>query len=326
MAVISTKELFEAFFANKSEDVIKKTGAQIDRPEVYLYEKKIGKQLIDMDIDELFEMILTFRRGSVEKDGAAISLTSYTQISSYYRSLWNFYIDNYEIIRNPWNNPRMRGSKAYQYLTSHRPKFTKETLDEAISKVRVEYNDEKATFIECMLLLFYHGVAKPEEIIDITEDMIDFEKGEIDFGYKKIVLSEKCVDVLKKEHELRYSPGLRNDVCYESYCGSYIKFPVFANYVGSFQSRPKDKVKSIITRAISNDVGAKFDYNITYSIVYYLGLYEVLKSKFGEERTKHLVSSLKDTDAARELLAFVKEYGVPGNNITMIKKLLFPFI
>lgn len=59
-AKISTKELFDMFFNEKDKENAKKTRPQIDRPEVYEYEKKIGKQLIEMDVDELFEMISSF--------------------------------------------------------------------------------------------------------------------------------------------------------------------------------------------------------------------------------------------------------------------------
>ena len=56
MAVISTQELFKRFFENKDPETVRKTRSQVDRPEVYAYEEKIGKQLVDMNEDELFEL------------------------------------------------------------------------------------------------------------------------------------------------------------------------------------------------------------------------------------------------------------------------------
>lgn len=57
MAKIPTKQLFDEFFASKGKDetYLRKIRAKADRPEVYAYEEKIGKQLVDMDVDELFE-------------------------------------------------------------------------------------------------------------------------------------------------------------------------------------------------------------------------------------------------------------------------------
>ena len=59
MDKISTKALMDEFFKDKypSEDTRKKIQPQIDRHEVYAYEQKIGKQLVEMNVDELFEMM-----------------------------------------------------------------------------------------------------------------------------------------------------------------------------------------------------------------------------------------------------------------------------
>ena len=43
LAVISTHELFDRFFENKDPETVRKTRSQVDRPEVYAYEAKIGK-------------------------------------------------------------------------------------------------------------------------------------------------------------------------------------------------------------------------------------------------------------------------------------------
>ena len=98
MAEYTTKQLFDMFFAQKDENTAYKTRPQIDRPEVYAYEKKIGKQLVDMDVDELFEMILTFngdRRAA--NTSYSISYSSYDQIASLYRTFFNFYIDTVDV-------------------------------------------------------------------------------------------------------------------------------------------------------------------------------------------------------------------------------------
>ena len=60
MAVISTHELFDKFFEGKDPETVRKTRPQVDRPEVYAYEIKVGKQLVEMNEEELFAMICSF--------------------------------------------------------------------------------------------------------------------------------------------------------------------------------------------------------------------------------------------------------------------------
>ena len=60
MSLIKTKELFDEFFTNYHSEAAKTNRTMVDRPEVYAYEEKIGKQLVDMSVDELLEMLRTF--------------------------------------------------------------------------------------------------------------------------------------------------------------------------------------------------------------------------------------------------------------------------
>lgn len=47
MSVIPTKVLFDKFFEGKDPETVRKTRAQVDRPEVYAYEAKIGNRNVN---------------------------------------------------------------------------------------------------------------------------------------------------------------------------------------------------------------------------------------------------------------------------------------
>ena len=61
MGKVSTQELLDMYYASVAGTSAEKTRVQIDRPELYAYEIKIGKELIDMDVDDLFGLIIEFR-------------------------------------------------------------------------------------------------------------------------------------------------------------------------------------------------------------------------------------------------------------------------
>lgn len=63
---MNTRELLDEYFTNERPDLTAaKIRGQIDREELYTYEKKIGKQLVDMDSMEIFELI----KSIIVKDG-----------------------------------------------------------------------------------------------------------------------------------------------------------------------------------------------------------------------------------------------------------------
>lgn len=62
MAVISTKQLMEEYFAEQEKlgRDVRRRKSQLERPELYAYEKTIGKQLVEFDADDILGMIATF--------------------------------------------------------------------------------------------------------------------------------------------------------------------------------------------------------------------------------------------------------------------------
>ena len=103
MAVIPTKVLFDKFFEGKDPDTIRKTRAQVDRPEVYVYEANVGKQLVDMNEDELFEMICSFHnKKSAVREGLKVGSGTFKKYVSNFRLIFQFYIDNFEVNCTPF--------------------------------------------------------------------------------------------------------------------------------------------------------------------------------------------------------------------------------
>ena len=124
MAKISTKELFDLYYESVKGTSAEKTRPQIDKPELYAYEMKIGKELLDMEVDDLFGLIIELRNKRRGKEiNFMISHSSYDQISTLLRALFNYYIDNVEPIRNPMNDKRMKGKEATKRLAQGREPF-----------------------------------------------------------------------------------------------------------------------------------------------------------------------------------------------------------
>lgn len=323
----TTRELFEEYFKDKSPETVRKTRAQIDRPEVYAYEIKIGKRLVDMEIDELFEMILSFDDNrKKEKGTSSISYNSYSQIASMYRSFFHFYIDNYEVKKNPFENKKMKGKAAIERLAQFKESYTWEMVENVIQAVHNEYEENKAKYIECIILLYYNGFSKAEEIVNFTEDMIDFENKTVTLDDRIIQLSARCFELLQFVHNLKLLEGPRENFLVVPWRDKYFKHIIRQNEKESFNDRTIDEVADVINRRISVNVKRKFGVDINYRTLYLLGFYDYIVSKKGKERAKELVLSIRDSEDIEELFTLARDYGVVTKNTTYLKKLLRPFI
>lgn len=327
MENITTKQLFDKFFEGRDESAIKKIRPQVDRQEVYEFEQKIGKQLVDMNVDELFEMILTFNGNrNCSQANYSIGYSSYTQIASTYRQVFNYYIDNVKVIKNPFNNKRMKGTEAAKRLAQDKEPFTKEFVQDLIIKLRQDNNEDRADYIECIMLMFYCGFAEAQEIVMLKENMIDFKSKSVRLSGRTIQLSDRCFELLEKIHNSENMTGWRGELVMDSWHGSYFKFSVRPKSAEKLQDRPLTEMANIINREIITHVKSYYGVDINYRLLYLLGFYEHIKKMYGEKRADELITAVRDTEATKDLLNAARIYGVVVDNVTVLKKSLRPFL
>ncbi len=330
MAAMDTKEVFDLYFKDIPYDTVRKNRPQVDRPEVYAYEDELGKQIFDMDVEELFGLLLSFNKNREFGDSNfSISYGSYDQIASTYRSIWNFYIDNIEIIRNPWNDKKMRGAAAAKRLAESKKAFTYDIIERVLSRIRQDYEDtnyDYGKYLECLILLFYNGFAEAQEIVLLKEDAINFRTHEVRLPGRTIHLSDRCFELLEYVHSLHEIATLRGSYAAVPYQDGYFKIAIRAKEIETFQEKSLVEVGAILTRKITMNIRKKYGVDINYRIIYLLGFYDFIVSRAGKERTKELITSVRNSADAQELMKYAKEYGVVAENVSYIKKLLRPFI
>lgn len=326
----STKDIFDKYFEQFPEEKNRKVRPQVDRPEVYAYEEKLGKQIFDMDVDELFGLILSFNRSrELDGDGFSISYSSYEQIASLYRSIWNFYIETEVVIKNPWNNPRMRGIDAAKKIAESKKRITYTVIDDVISKINQDYvgtDYDYNKYLECLLLLFYNGFAESQEIVLLKRENINFETHEVELPGRTLHLSNRCFELLQYIHDLDKIVSSRASYAAVPYHGGYFKIAIKQKEVENFQEKSLTEVGSIITRKITMNIRQKYGVEINYRTIYLLGFYDYIVEQAGEERTHELITSIRDSDDAQELMKYAKEYGIVARNVSYVKRILRPFI
>ena len=328
MGVISTKELFDEYFAQVDEVKAKKNRGHVEKKEVYEFEKKLGKELIDMDADELMEMVKTFRSGSVDADGIGIAYTSYKQISTLYRDIFNYYIQNYEIIINPWYDKKLKGKAAFEKLAEGTDALTFDKLQEIIDLVYNDYDSDYylPKYVECIILLFYSGFATSKEIVSMKRDMVDLKTKTVTLPNKTIHLTDRCFELLEYFWNVDDVGGFKGIYYAVSYHDSYIKFFVRESRVKEFQDRPEEEVCAIVVRSMTKVVKQKLNININYRAIYKLGFYDFMCKKLGKEKVAEVVNSVRSPEDTAILMECAKEYGVKGTNPAIIKGDLLQYI
>ena len=328
---MNTKEVFDAYFSTLPEIKQKKLRAQADRAEVYEFEEEKGKSVFEMDVDELFEMMLTFnKRHKKTKTTHELTYSSYDQISSIYRAIWNYYIDNVKIIKNPWNDKRMRGVAALERLSEEKERFTFDIIEKALREVYGEYDADKDNYIpkylECITLLFYCGFADAMEIVNTKEEDVNEKTHDIRLKGRTIHLSDRCFELFSWVHSLNKVSSSKKVFVATSYHGSYFKFIMSPQSAQNLDAKPDTYYGSMIVRIITRTFRQEHNYDINYRKIYLLGFYDYIKNKVGDDRARELATSVRNPLDAQELMKYAREYGIEAENVTYIKKNLRPYI
>lgn len=326
MAKKDTASLLDEYFTTRPETTAKKIRGQIDRPELYAYEKEIGKPLVDMESQEVAEMIKTFSNKSFSNKVYKMSYRTYDTLLSILRDFFNWYIDNYEVIKNPCNDKKIKGRNVVALFADDVKIFDKDAMEEAIERIRNDQIEEYADYQEAIIRMFYEGFPEAIDIVNLKEDDINHEKKTAIVKGREIQLSDRLYELLVKINHMDEYPAHRGSYLLLSYRGSYFKFPTRAKFEKEFNDRPPEYWAGHISRLFNRDIKNKLDININARTLYLRGFYDFMVDTVGKEETDRLIMSIRNSDDSRKIMSLAEEYGVVEQNVTTLKKVLMPFV
>ncbi|MBR4590010.1 MAG: hypothetical protein IKO36_05025 [Bacteroidaceae bacterium] len=323
---MNTKELLDEYFKTKPESTTAKTRGQIDRKELYAYEEKVGKQLIDMDCFEIADMLKSFSNQVFTKKTYKMSYRTYDFLLTILRDFFEWYIDNYKIIKNPCNDKRIRGRNAIKIFNDTSEAFTKESMEDLITNIRNSTLEEYADYEEAIIRMFYEGFPEAIDIVNLKCIDINHEKKTAMVRRREIQLSDRLYELLVKIHNMDEYPAYRGSYLLLSYRDSYFKFPTRESFKNEFQDRPPEYWAGHISRLFNRDIKVKNDININARTLYLCGFYDYIVDRVGKEEANRLIYSIRNTEDTKKLMGLAEEYGVTEQNVTTLKKILVPFV
>lgn len=279
-----------------------------------------------MESQEIAEMIKTFSNKSFSNKVYKMSYRTYDTLLSILRDFFNWYIDNYEVIKNPCNDKKIKGRNVVALFADDVKIFDKDAMEEAIERIRNDQIEEYADYQEAIIRMFYEGFPEAIDIVNLKEDDINHEKKTAIVKGREIQLSDRLYELLVKINHMDEYPAHRGSYLLLSYRGSYFKFPTRAKFEKEFNDRPPEYWAGHISRLFNRDIKNKLDININARTLYLRGFYDFMVDTVGKEETDRLIMSIRNSDDSRKIMSLAEEYGVVEQNVTTLKKVLMPFV
>lgn len=326
MGKVSTNELLDNFFESPEGSKYAKNRKIIKEDQLYEYEMQIGKELIDMDVEELIDFLsnIKIRKNKVVSN-VIMNSHSLDQILVIYRKIFDYYIEEYEVIKNPFRNPKMRGAQLYNRLYENKRRFDWEMVDDIIHKLHQGDNQLRADYIELIILLYYNGFENASEIVNLQERDINHNAKTVLLPGRMIHLSDRCYGLLTKFNSMTELTGWRN-FALVSWHNSYFKFIVRESKVNEIDDKPLKAMRESINVYLCKYVNNEYNTQINYSNLYLLGFYDFLTNKFGEGKVNKMLSSNYDSDAVQQLQQAAREYGFRFENVSHLKRRMRMFV
>lgn len=326
MGKISTKQLISRYFKSIEGTPAEKQRAIIDKTELYDYEEKIGKELIDMDVDDLFGLINELNNKKNGKDIPFMTAHySFDHLTVLLRAIFNFYIDTVEPIKNPLYDKRMKGKEATKRLAQGKETLRFDYVQNIINKVHNDTTEDRADYVELIMLLYYSGFENAEEIATFKGSAINHRNRTVAMTGRTVQLTDRCYELLQKFEGIDELVEWRTYYL-TTYRGGYFKFIVQEKQLAEFDDRDIRSICNMINRQISVYVNQPYNTKINFSILYWLGFYDSIVKKYGEEETNRMLLSFRNSDDVTKLMNCARDYGVKVDNISHLKRFLRPFV
>ncbi len=324
MENLSTKELIDKFFEENNTDGNMRNRSKLERPELYEYEKKIGKQLVEMNDDELLDMFTIFFTSNGKYK---LAQRSYEMITSMYRKFFDWYIDNVKIIKNPFSSQKLRGKSAIDYIraASKADVFDKNAMENLIERIHESYERLDADYYEMFIRMFYEGFATGSEIASFKEKDFNVRAKAVFIDGKVIHLSDRTVQLLQQFDKLDEVDAHRGVYKLVRWEGSYVKFKTRESKIAEFNNGNLILRSQYIARLLIN-LGNEFDVNVNYRLLYLRGFYDWMVSQSDKETIDTMINSQRDAESNNKIMDYAAQYGFSEKNVTVVKRVLLPFV
>ena len=305
MQLCTTEQLINEYFAAQTGRTAKYDKTRMDIEKISQYEAELGKQITEMNADELIGLINVLLPPPKIVDNSYSG--KYQQLTWRFRAMFEYYTEHYAPIVNPWN--KIRGKDLLEKINEGSEHLNTAYLIGVIDSLYKNLEFYRAKYFELILLLFYSGFAHGKEIIAFKEANINHESKSVYAIDHMIQLTDRCYELLIEMHGIQSLTGENFQVNqFVAYNGSYFHFPT--KYTESrFNAMDEVYVANSIHRFITSQINKACGCNLNYHIVYCLGLYDRIVKELGKEEADQRIKSRKDRQSDKILNEAARKAG-----------------
>lgn len=314
---MSTRELLGRYFESKPEEARRKIRAQLDREELYNYEKQSGKSILEWDSSDVINFLILCNAGSRK-----LSIRSIDVILSLLRMFYEWYNENIGEVKNPCNDKKLKGKRVSEIVfneTREEP-FTRSMLEDVCAKLHQEEIVEFADYLECIVRMAYEGFGDTQDMIALKPEDIDHETHIVTIRQTKHKLSDRLYKLLVRIHEMEIMPGYRGNFVMVSCEGSYFKFLT--------REKNADKEHDItfymnyLSRLYIRKIKPLFDIDISLRGIYVTGFYDYLCEKYGKDYVEDSLNGVHVKRQSDFIMLEAAQYGIRVSNMSQFKQTL----
>ena len=332
MGAMTTKELFDEFFASPEGKKYSFNRKATKEDQLYAFEMETGKELVDMTVDDFIKFLSNANFRRFELDSNIIpNRASLDFLISLYKKIINFYIDycaenNYPIIRNIFYDKRLSiGANLLIELSEGKERFSWTMVEDIIKKLHKDRTPDRADYIELIILLYYSGFESAAEITELKESDINHNSKTVYLQGRTVYLSDRCYFLLTKFNG-KYEFDESVKFVFSSWENSYFKFLVSRARESDIDKRTSAHMCQYINAQLSKYVNAQYGTQINGSNLYKLGFYDYLVKKYGEKEVNAILISNYDKERVQKLQQSAVEYGFKFSSISQLKRHMRMFI
>jgi len=324
---MNTREIIDGYFQSTSLQEQSHWSKYVDNGIIFDYEAETGKQLIEMNSDELSELVyrlVSCRDGETKK--YMQSHRSYSVVIGELRKVLDWYIVNVTPVANLFSiDKRFRGKTGLEMFSQKYEAFTMEKFQSIMCSVRRDFSEDKADYIELICLLFYSGFPTAKDIAETKAEHINWRTGAALIHGKTVHLTDRALELLSKFYKMEESVSGREKFIILSWHGSALKFFVKQSLANDFQKRELREIISRINAYISIDIGKRYAAGINYKAFYLCGFYDYTCNMYGKTLTDEIINSYYDDEAYDKLKKAALSYGIPAEKVNYLKRDLIIF-
>ena len=323
-----TADMIRSYCDQKfKEELRDKMYTRLARDSLFEEEEKLGKSFFDWNVDEC-EAYFTNMKVDTTKSRSFRQTASWAYINyllTYYREMFDYQMQQTGIFKlNPLRDKRF---SSMDRSKNNVPVISSMTIERLGYVIHDSLDECEADFTELIIWLLYSGFYDYSEMVTLKKNHVDLEKRTAIIENRMVHLKPRCVELLKLNHMTEEYNVYRQTNLMLTYHDSYIWFPYRMTkrtpvgvdpYEFTHAQFEELSVEDVCKKISNRMVKLRKETNeyISYDMIYYLGIYEYLVERCGEDKTKVLLESSGNRgmrEESMELKAYLSEYGYKDN-------------